>query len=149
MPDDLAPPISGSSELVAESYPPLPAVEPVKTHRIHWLLALPAALAALICPRRMGAHLAASSWTAAYVAHFLSIVLFWGTMWAFICETEQAARSGGGLVSPSLSLSEHVRQPFGACTSSATWRSIPGRRSSRRRSGRSSSNSRCGLPPSC
>ncbi|MBN2445227.1 MAG: hypothetical protein JXO22_00750 [Phycisphaerae bacterium] len=66
-PDDLM-------ELVAEEYP---AVEPapVRAKPVYWLFAPLAAVAALVFPRRLGPHLAASGWLAAYFVHFVSVLV--------------------------------------------------------------------------
>lgn len=73
-------------ERVPESWPPADPFEPVKPRRIHWLLAVPVAIPALLSPRRSGPHLAASSWTAAYVAHLFWALVAVGTLYALQVE---------------------------------------------------------------
>lgn len=116
MPDAVAPTDRSTPELVAEFYPPLPGVAPVRARPVHWLLALPVAIAAVLLPRRLGPHPAASGWAAAYLVHFLSIVLFWGTIWAFTWDDMQYRMYGNQPVHTSLTFAEHVRLPFAAFT---------------------------------
>jgi hypothetical protein len=63
-----------ASELIGAHWPQTETLTPVRAHRIHWLLAFPAAFLALLFPRRLGPHLAASSWPAALVAHVLALL---------------------------------------------------------------------------
>jgi len=67
-----------SPRTLPEFWPPADPIEPVKAWRIHWLLAFPATLIAMLVPRRLGPHLAASSWVCAYVAHVLAALLTLG-----------------------------------------------------------------------
>jgi hypothetical protein len=69
-------------ELVPEFWPPADPIEPVRAWRIHWLLAPLATIPAVLLPRRMGPHLANSSWAAAYVAHLFSGFVAVGTVFA-------------------------------------------------------------------
>ena len=87
------PPTTGPppSELVPEFWPPADPIEPVKAWRIHWLLAPLAAIPAVLLPRRMGPHLANSSWASAYVAHVFSGFVAVGIMFAAAIEHQ----SGG------------------------------------------------------
>jgi len=113
MSDDAAPGSPTVHELVPEYCPPLPAVEPVRTHRVHWLLSLPAALLALLFPRRFGPHLAASGWLSAYLAHVLSIALSFGTFWGLIWENSRGEYPS--LPIAELSWTEPLRYPLAAC----------------------------------
>src|SRR5262249_44592921 len=69
-------------ELVPQSLPPAAPFEPVAPRRIHWLLAFPATIPAMLAPRRLGPHLTESSWLSAYVVHLLSVIVFVGGMYA-------------------------------------------------------------------
>lgn len=80
-----------SPQLVPESWPPAEPIEPVKPRRIHWLLALPATIPAMLMPRRIGPHLASSSWAAAYVVHILSALITFGATFAFGIEQGNAS----------------------------------------------------------
>ena len=83
--------VQPDSGLVPEFWPPADPMEPVKSWRIHWLLAPLAAIPAVLLPRRMGPHLANSSWAAAYVAHVFSGFVAVGTVFAVATRYE-----GGG-----------------------------------------------------
>jgi hypothetical protein len=75
MTDEASQPATGEpdpGEIVPEFWPPADPIEPVNAWRIHWLLAPLATIPAALLPRRMGPHLANSSWAAAYVAHIFS-----------------------------------------------------------------------------
>jgi hypothetical protein len=87
------PPAAGPppSELVPEFWPPADPIEPVKGWRIYWLLAPLAAIPAVLLPRRMGPHLANSSWASAYVAHVFSGFVTVGIVFAVVTRYE-----GGG-----------------------------------------------------
>jgi hypothetical protein len=99
-----------SSGTIPEVWPPVDPIEPVKPRRVPWLLAPLATAGAMLFPRRVGPHLAASSWLSAYVAHVFSIVLCVGLFGAMAFEA-----TGPELGVPSgLSLSEHLRRPFAA-----------------------------------
>lgn len=74
------------TEFVPEAWPPANPMEPVETRRVHWLLAVPAAIVAAVFPRRLGPHLASSSWAATYVAHIFSLLFCVGTVTAFYVE---------------------------------------------------------------
>jgi hypothetical protein len=76
------------SELVPEFWPPADPIEPVKVWRIHWLLAPLATVPAALLPRRMGPHLANSSWAAAYVAHVFCGFVAVGTAFAVATECQ-------------------------------------------------------------
>jgi hypothetical protein len=104
-----------SPQMVPEFWPPVAPTEPAKPWRIHWLLALPATIPAMLFPRRVGPYLGASSWAAAYVAHVLSVVLFFGLVGAAGLELEYAGHSGEAesIVGPYTVL-EHIRRPFAA-----------------------------------
>lgn len=95
---------------IPEVWPPADPIEPVRVRRIHWLLAPPAAFAAMLFPRRAGPHLAASGWLSAYVAHLFSLIVLIG-----LCGALAFEQSGDDLSIPSgMSLSEHLRRPFAA-----------------------------------
>ncbi len=107
--------MSESPEIVPEFWPPVEPIEPVKPWRVHWLLALPATVPAMVFPRRVGPHLAASSWAAAYLVHVLSVVLFFGLVGAAILELEHGGYSGGAESAVgSYTAVEHIRRPFAA-----------------------------------
>ncbi len=97
-------------KLIPEFIPPAETIEPVRTYRVPWLLAPLATIPACLLPRRAGPHLAASSWSAAYVAHFFSVALFMGLMIAEQLESTYLRDTP----TESLSLSEHLRRPFAA-----------------------------------
>ncbi|HUU94882.1 MAG TPA: hypothetical protein VM487_04015 [Phycisphaerae bacterium] len=106
--------MSESPEIVPEFWPPVEPIEPVKPWRVHWLLALPATVPAMLFPRRVGAHLAASSWAAAYVVHVLSVLLFFG---AFLAPALEGVLTGvfeTSAAPAAYTLAEHVRRPFAA-----------------------------------
>lgn len=76
-----------SQQLVPRSWPPADPIEPVTPRRIHWLLALPATIPAMLFPRRLGPHLANSSWVAAYLVHFSMALIAFGVI--YVCAFEQ------------------------------------------------------------
>jgi hypothetical protein len=78
-----------AAELIPESWPPVDPLEPVTARRIPWLLAVPAALPALLLPRKTGPHLAASSWVGAYLAHVFWLLAGIGTLFALGVEDPQ------------------------------------------------------------
>lgn len=106
------PPAEGAPALVPEHYPPLPNVTPVRARRIHWLLALPAALLALVLPKRMGPHLAASSWGSAYLVHFSGIIICIGNMWALSWEQQHLGGFRSLLYMPDLTWWEYLLRPL-------------------------------------
>ena len=59
---------------IPEEYAPA-APPPVRARPVHWLLAPFAAVAAWFVPRRLGPHLLASGWRAAYLVHVGSLLI--------------------------------------------------------------------------
>ena len=98
--------------LIPETYPPQPAAPCVRARRIHWLLGVPAAVLATLAPRRMGPHLAASGWIAAYLTHIACIVLLIGTVAAI--GVLYASFYGFGMAPADLTTSEALRAPLAA-----------------------------------
>ncbi|MGD8453883.1 MAG: hypothetical protein PVJ57_18870 [Phycisphaerae bacterium] len=112
-------------ERVPGTFPALPATPVVRAWRIPWLLAPPAALVALVFPRRMGPHLAASGWTAAYVVHLVSLILVLGVQFADLWEKTDSPPPHG-LPSYERTFAEQVRRPLAGFallfhTGSAVW----------------------------
>ncbi|MGD8454038.1 MAG: hypothetical protein PVJ57_19670 [Phycisphaerae bacterium] len=106
------PPVTDAApELVAGSYPALPATPVVRAWRISWPLALPAAVLAIIAPRRLGPHVAASSWVAAYLVHFMAIIVAVGSQFAYLWESAQIVSPAGGYAAV-LTFSEFLRRPL-------------------------------------
>jgi hypothetical protein len=81
--------------LVPETWPPANPIQPVKARRIPWWLAIPATIPAMLLPRRMGPHLAQSSWIAAYLVHVFCAVVAFGHSFAFVIERGSLAGGAG------------------------------------------------------
>ena len=77
---DNAPP---APPCLPESWPPADPIEPVRARRIPWWLAPFVAPAAIFFPRRMGPHLAESSFAAAYAVHWFWAIVAVGGAFAF------------------------------------------------------------------
>lgn len=104
-----------SSPRVPETYPPAPNVTPVRPVPIHWLLAPPVALLAMIAPRRIGPHVAAAGWIPALVAHFWSLTWAAGLFAAIGLDLSGAAFSGSP--PPRYTFIEHLLRPPAALAS--------------------------------
>lgn len=87
------PPLDAAgADLIGAHWPQSESLTPVRTHRIHWLLAFPAAFLALLAPRRLGPHLAASSWLAAWVVHWLALLYAVGGAFVELTHTAVASQ---------------------------------------------------------
>lgn len=103
-------PVGGSitAELVPEVRPRA-AHTPVRTFRIHWLLSVFLLPIVLLAPRRIGPHLAASSWRAAYAAHILGLLLAIGLLFGQMFALVRGPSTAGPLLGD-LSVGEELRR---------------------------------------
>ncbi len=69
---------SAPLERVGQVWPPIGGLEPVRGWPIPWPLAPLAGILGVFFPRTLGPHLAASSWWAAYFAHFVCLIYAFG-----------------------------------------------------------------------
>lgn len=100
---------SGRTRLVPETWPRAVPDDRPPARAIPTLLAPFAIPLVWIIPRRLGPHLAASSWPAAYLAHLLGLILFIGNAAAYAMETSlQGSETGFA----DATLAEHLRCPF-------------------------------------
>ncbi len=100
---------SGATPLVPEAWPRAMPDDRTPARAIPALLAPFAIPLVWIIPSRIGPHLAASSWSAAYLAHVLGLVLFIGNAAAYAMERSLQSSEAGFA---DATLAEHLRRPF-------------------------------------
>jgi len=90
--------------VIGEFWPRGPGDPPLRPRPVHWLLAIPVSVLAMVLPRRLGPHLAASGWLAAYLVHFFCTLYAIGTVFAVRVAQLPATGATPQLPTPSWSL---------------------------------------------
>lgn len=102
-----------ADELVPESLPPAAPEQPSRPGRLHWLLAFPATVPAMIVPRRFGPTATEASWACAYLVHILSGAVAFGGAYAHFQVSD--GQEPQGLWSD-VSIWNELRRPFAGLT---------------------------------